>query len=71
MSGYAGFPRSDVRAKLGQPVVDADAHVVEPLFAIEGYMRDLIRKPRSRTCTAQKSANALRLLREIGMLFID
>ena len=41
MSGYAGFPGSDVRAKLDHPVVDADAHVVEPLFAIEGYMRDV------------------------------
>jgi predicted TIM-barrel fold metal-dependent hydrolase len=41
MSGYAGFPGSDVRAKLDHPVVDADAHVVEPLFALEGYMREV------------------------------
>jgi predicted TIM-barrel fold metal-dependent hydrolase len=41
VSGYAGFPGRDVRAKLDHPVVDADAHVVEPLFAIEGYMREV------------------------------
>lgn len=41
MSGFAGFPGSDVRAKLDHPVIDADAHVVECDFAHLDFVRQL------------------------------
>ena len=41
MSGFEGFPGSDVRAKLDHPVIDADAHVVECDFAHLDFVRQL------------------------------
>jgi hypothetical protein len=43
MSGFADFPGSEVRARLDHPVIDCDAHVVEARFAIEDFLKDLIR----------------------------
>jgi predicted TIM-barrel fold metal-dependent hydrolase len=46
---FEGFPGRDVRAKLGHPVIDADAHIVECDFAHLDFLRqvadeDVIRK---------------------------
>ena len=41
MSGFAGFPGCDVRAKLDHPVIDADAHVVECEFALHDFLTQL------------------------------
>ena len=41
MSGFEGFPGSDVRAKLDHPVIDADAHVVECDFAHLDFVRQV------------------------------
>jgi predicted TIM-barrel fold metal-dependent hydrolase len=41
MSGYAGFPGHVVREKVGHPIVDADAHVVECLFVLDEYIREI------------------------------
>jgi predicted TIM-barrel fold metal-dependent hydrolase len=41
MSGYAGFPGHVVREKVGHPIVDADAHIVECPFVLDDYLRDV------------------------------
>lgn len=41
MSGFEGFPGSDVRAKLDHPVIDADAHVVECDFAHRDFVKQI------------------------------
>ncbi len=41
MSGFEGFPGSDVRAKLDHPVIDADAHIVECDFAHLDFVKQI------------------------------
>lgn len=41
MSGFEGFPGSEVRARLDHPVIDADAHVVECDFAHLDFVREV------------------------------
>jgi predicted TIM-barrel fold metal-dependent hydrolase len=41
MSGHAGFPGSEVRAKLDHPVVDADGHVIECEWLLDEYVREV------------------------------
>ena len=41
MSGAAGFPGSEVRAKLDHPVIDADGHVIECEWLLDEYVREV------------------------------
>jgi predicted TIM-barrel fold metal-dependent hydrolase len=41
MSGHAGFPGSEVRAKLDHPVVDADGHTIECEWLLDEYVREV------------------------------
>lgn len=41
MSGSAGFPGSEVRAKLDHPVIDADGHVIECEWLLDEYVREV------------------------------
>jgi len=41
MSGSAGFPGSEVRAKLDHPVIDADGHVIECEWLLDEYVREI------------------------------
>lgn len=41
MSGHAGIAGSAIRAKVGHPIVDVDAHVLECNFAVRDFVRDV------------------------------
>jgi len=55
MSGFAGFPGGDVRAKLDHPVIDADAHVVECDFAHLDFVREIAGPDVAKRVTAERA----------------
>ena len=41
MSGFASFPGHEVRARVGHPVIDSDAHLIEAQFALQDFIRQV------------------------------
>jgi predicted TIM-barrel fold metal-dependent hydrolase len=41
MSGHSGVPGREIRAKVGHPIVDVDAHVLECTFAVRDFVREV------------------------------
>lgn len=39
MSGHSSLTGAEVRARVGHPIIDGDAHIVECLFAFEDYLK--------------------------------